>query len=74
MTAKRLIRGALYTQVDVHKLAHRRRVVQLLFTRRVGEVEPQLQKVDPQSSFARRMVLPYFSKPGQCVLLHRGAL
>lgn len=43
-----LIGGRLPTQIDVDKLAHRARVIQRLFHRRVGQVEPMLQKVNAQ--------------------------
>src|SRR5262249_36289089 len=43
----------LHTQVNAHKAAHRRRVVQLLLDRRVREVEPQLQEVNPQHALER---------------------
>lgn len=43
-----LVRGAFPTQVDADEVAHRQRVVEGFLDRRVGEVEPVLEKVDAQ--------------------------
>ena len=43
-----LVRHRLRSQINPHKLAQRRRVVQRLFHRRVRQIEPLLQKINPQ--------------------------
>jgi len=43
----------LAAQVDARKGAQRRRVVQRLLARRVGQVEPVLQQVDAQHALPR---------------------
>ena len=45
---RRLIGRRFYTQVNPDKSAHRGRVIQRLLDGRVRQVEPQLQKIDPQ--------------------------
>ena len=49
----RLIRSAFCPEVDANKAAHRDRVVQRFLHRRVRQVEPELQKVDPQHPLER---------------------
>jgi hypothetical protein len=48
---RRLIRRGLLRQVHTGKCAHRQRVVQRLFHRRVRQVEPVLEKVHSQDRF-----------------------
>ncbi len=43
-----LVRHRLLPQIDAHKLPQHRRVVQRLFHRRIRQVEPLLQKINPQ--------------------------
>ena len=43
-----LVRRAFNAQIDASETAHRHRVVQGLLNRRVRQVEPELQEVDPQ--------------------------
>src|SRR5207253_5211329 len=43
-----LVRHRLTAQINAHELPHHPRVVQRLFYRRVRQVEPLLQKVNPQ--------------------------
>ena len=48
---RRLVRSSLPAKVDADKCAHGTRVVKGLFYRRIGQVEPMLQKVDAQHAF-----------------------
>src|SRR5215471_2451484 len=48
---RRLIRHRLAAEVDANKTPHRPRIVKRFFHRRVRQIEPLLQKVDPQHSF-----------------------
>ena len=45
---RRLVRRRLAAKIDAHEAAHRRRFIQSVLDRRVGQVEPLLQKVNPQ--------------------------
>ena len=42
------VRRRLLTEVNAHELAHRAGIVQNLFSGRVGQIEPVLQKIDTQ--------------------------
>ena len=46
-----LIRRRLATQVDAHERAHGERVVERVFNGWIGQVEPLLEKVNPQHPF-----------------------
>ena len=48
---RRLIRHRLGSQINSHELPQDRRVVQSLFHRRVRQIEPLLQKINPQYLF-----------------------
>ncbi len=48
---RRLIRRRLGSQINSHELPQGRRVVQSLFHRRVRQIEPLLQKINPQHRF-----------------------
>src|ERR1700746_363859 len=48
---RRLIRHRRAAQITPHKLPQGRRVVQSLFHRRVRQIEPLLQKINPQHLF-----------------------
>ena len=50
---RRFVRRQFGAQVDAGEAAYRRQVVQRRFSCRVREIEPPLQKVDPQHSFQR---------------------
>ena len=54
----RLVRNRLASQVNAHERAHRQRVVQRLFHRRVRQIEPQLQAMNPQHSLETRWRAP----------------
>jgi hypothetical protein len=43
-----LVRHRFGAQIDTDKAPHRARIVQRLFHRRIRQVEPVLQKMDPQ--------------------------
>src|SRR6516164_4615138 len=47
----RLVRHRLAAEIDADKIAHRHRIVERLFHRRVRQVEPLLQKIDAQHPF-----------------------
>src|SRR5437660_6948685 len=45
---RRLVGHRLAAEVDVDKMPHGRRIVERLFHRRVRQIEPLLQEIDPQ--------------------------
>src|SRR5207244_11673115 len=45
---RRLVGHRLTSEVDADKLPHRRRIVKRLLRRRVRQIEPLLQEIDPQ--------------------------
>src|ERR1019366_2913508 len=56
-----LVRHRFSPQIDAHKLPHPRRIVQRFFHSGVGQVEPLLQKVNPQHPLRphRRPPIPH---------------
>jgi hypothetical protein len=50
---RRLVRCAFDPEIDTDEPAHRHRVVERFLNRRVRQVEPQLQEVDPQHPLQR---------------------
>src|ERR1019366_7940266 len=51
LTHRSLVRHRLGSQINSHELAQGRRVIQRLFHRRICQVEPLLQKINPQHLF-----------------------
>ncbi len=48
---RRLVQRGLAAKVDTDKAAHRRRLVERVLNRRIGQVEPLLKQVNPQHPF-----------------------
>lgn len=59
-----LYRHWLAPQIDAHKAAHGAQLIQRFFYRRIREVEPVLEKVDPQHPFDADRASPGASAPG----------
>ena len=54
---RRLVRHRLAAKVNANKAAHRNRLIQRLLRRRIRQIEPLLQKVQPQIDAAARDAL-----------------
>jgi hypothetical protein len=52
-----LVRYRLAAQINAHEPPHHRRVVQRLFYRRIRQVEPLLQKINPQQLLKSSVVV-----------------
>ena len=68
---RRLVRRAFDPEIDADEAAHRHRVVQRFLHRRVRQVEPQLQEVNPQHPLQRNRRTPAVLADLRVHRLHR---